>query len=87
MLWSISEAATFLKIFFRSSHRRCSVKIGFLKSFANFTEKAPVLKSVFNKVAIDVSCEICKIFRSTYFEEHLRTTAPEETPLLEVFEI
>ena len=32
MLWSISEAATFLKNFFRSRHRRCSVKIGVLKS-------------------------------------------------------
>ena len=27
------------------------------------------------------SCEICKIFKSTYFEEHLRTTASEPLPL------
>ena len=32
-------------------------------------------------------CEICEIFRNTYFEEHLRTTFPVETPLLEVIEI
>ena len=46
-----------------------------------------MLESFFNKVSIDVSCEICEIFRSTYFDEHLRTTGPEEIPLLEVFEI
>ena len=39
MLWSISEAVTLLINFFRSSHRRCSVEIGVLKSFANFTGK------------------------------------------------
>ena len=25
------------------------------------------------------SCEYCEIFRNTYFEEYLRTTAPEVT--------
>ena len=39
MLWSFSEVATFLKNVFRSSHRRSSVKIGVLKSFANLTGK------------------------------------------------
>ena len=49
-----------------------------------------MLESLFNKVAglkastptllketptQVFSCEICKIFQSTYFEEHLRTTA------------
>ena len=33
------------------------------------------------------SCEISEIFRNKYFEEHLRTTSPEETPLLEKIEI
>ena len=58
-----------------------------------------MLESLFNKVANlrpasllektpaqVFSCEIWESFRNTYFEEHLRTTAPEETPLLEVFE-
>ena len=33
------------------------------------------------------SCEIYEIFRNIYFEEHLRTTSPEETPLMEVIKI
>ena len=32
------------------------------------------------------SCKIYGIFKNTYFEEHLRTTPPEETPLLEASE-
>ena len=36
---------------FRSSHQRCSVRKDALKNFANFTEKTPVLESLFNKVA------------------------------------
>ena len=35
----------------RSSHRNCSVKKGALKNFANFTEKTPLLESLFYKVA------------------------------------
>ena len=39
----------------RGSHRRCSVKKGVLKNFANFTRKfhrkTPALESLFNKVA------------------------------------
>ena len=65
---------------------RCSLK------FRKLYRKAPVLESVFNKVAgletatllkrhsnTDFSSEVCKIFRSTYFKEHLRTTAPENS--------
>ena len=61
----------------RSSHWRCSVKIGVLKNFANFTGKyfcwslfliklqfwGPSTKVLF--------CEICDIFMNNYFEEHL----------------
>ena len=49
---------------FWSSHRMCSVK----KSACNFIKKR--LQQVF-------SFEICKIFKNTYFEEHLQTTASE----------
>ena len=28
------------------------------------------------------SCELCKIFRNTYFEEHLRATASEKDVML-----
>ena len=36
---------------FRSSHGRCSVKIGVLRNFVNLTGKTTVLESLFNKVA------------------------------------
>ena len=35
-----------------------------------FLRKTPVLESLFNS-------EYCEIFKSTYFEEHLRTPASE----------
>ena len=69
----------------RSSHQGCSVKKRVLKIFANFTGKdlgwslfliklqalkpATLLKRHSNT---GVSCEICKIFMNTYFED-LRT--------------
>ena len=73
--------------FSRSSHWRCSVK-GVLKNLRNFTGKhlcwslflikfqvfkpLILLKRDSNTL---FSCEICEIFRNSYFEEHLRTTA------------
>ena len=60
---------------FRSSHRRCSVKKVVLKNVCKFHRKKPVLFSLFNIVTgLKVfSCEICEIFKNTYFEEHLLT--------------
>ena len=31
------------------------------------------------------SCEICEIFKNTYFEDHLRTTASEESTISGLF--
>ena len=72
----------------RSSHRRCSVKKSVLENFTNFTGKhmcwilflvklpvfrpAALLKRDSKKV---FSREICKIFKNSYFEGHLQTTA------------
>ena len=65
-------------------YRRYSVEKVALKNFANFIGK----HRLYGKVAslkpsfilkrdsnTGVSSEICKIFKSTFFEEHLRTTA------------
>ena len=41
-----------------------------VKKLAIFTEKKPLLGSLFNS-------EYYEIFKSTYFEEHLRTAASE----------
>ena len=58
------------------------MKNGAFKNFLDFTKK-PVLESLFNKVAGTptqvFSCEICEIFKNTYFEEHMRTTASVAT--------
>ena len=60
------------------------------KHLVNFTEKAPVLDSLFNKIASPrhvtllqktpsqvFSKEICEIFKNTFFKDYLRMTAPE----------
>ena len=69
----------------RSSHLRCSVKKGVLKTFANFLGKHLFLGLFLIKLqALDLQLYwkltpaqvfSCKIFKKTYFEEHLRTTA------------
>ena len=62
----------------RSSHQKCSQKKRYSWKFDKFYRKTPVLESLFNKVAETptqvFSCEICQIFKKTYFEEHLRKT-------------
>ena len=50
------------------------------EKFSKFHLKTPMLESVFNKVAGITTtqmffCEICEIFKNTYFEKYLWTTA------------
>ena len=71
----------------RSSHRRCSVRRGALRSFAKFTEKHLCQSLFFNKAAglrpatkketlVQVfSCEFCKFSKNTFFAEHLGATS------------
>ena len=57
------------------SHRRCYVKKGVFKNLATLTEAwrpAILLKRDSNRC---FSCEICQIFKNTYFEEHMQTAA------------
>ena len=49
-----------------------------LKNFTKFTRKIPVLEYLTQLF----SCEHCKIFKSTYFEEHLRTAGSKLMRLL-----
>ena len=61
----------------RSSRRRCSVKKGALKNFANFARKHLCWSLFFKKLKVYSTlffCEIYKNFKNTYFE-HLWTTA------------
>ena len=60
------------------SHRRCSMKKGALKHFAEFIGKHQCQSLFFNKKETLVqlfSFEFWEIFRNTYFTEHLRITA------------
>ena len=60
----------------------CSIKKAVLKNLAIFTGKHQRWSlSLINLQAFSLqvfSCEYCKIFKKTYFEEHLRTTASED---------
>ena len=55
---------------------RCFVKKSALKNFANFNRKTAVLESLFKETStLAFSCEICKIFKNTNFEELMQTAA------------
>ena len=95
-----SEYGRFLRsngtslIISRSSYRRCSVKKGALKNFANFTEKqicwslfliklqawktVALLKRDSN---IGLFLWILQILRHAYFEAHLRTAASAQSAI------
>ena len=86
----VFRPATLLKRY-RSSHQRCSIKKAVLKNFAIFTGKHLCRSLFFIKLqALQLYqketptqvffCEYCEIFKNTYFEKHLRTTASENTP-------
>ena len=49
---------------------RCSIRYGVLKNFANFTEKH-LCWSLFLIEMQVFTCEICEIFKNTFFEERL----------------
>ena len=66
-------------ICYRSSHQSCSMKIGVLKNFTKFTGKHRcqslfllscnfIKKETLTQV---FSCKFCKIFKNTFFTEHL----------------
>ena len=64
---------------YRSSHRRCSIKKGFLRNFAKFTGKHLCRPEPCNFIKKETlaqvfSCEFCEISKNTLFTEHLRTT-------------
>ena len=75
----------------KSSHQKCSIKKGVLRSFAKFTEKHLCQSLFFDKVTGGGGCnfikketlaqvfsrEFCEISKNTFFKEHLWTTASE----------
>ena len=79
----VFRPATLLKRY-RSSPQRGSIKRAVLKNFAIFTGKHLCRSRFFQKETptLVFFCEYCEIFKNTYFEKHLRTTASEDTPTL-----
>ena len=67
----------------RSSHRRCSIKQG-VKNFDIIAGKH-LHCSLFLIFSFIFSCEYCEIYKSTYFEEHLRTATSDLSLQQEVF--
>ena len=51
-------------VVFRSSHRKCSVRKGFLRNFAKFT-----------CARVSLSCEFCEIFEHLFTEQLWRTAS------------
>ena len=54
-----------------TSHNKCSMKRAVLKNFATFTGK--YLRWGLFLTKLQTSSKYCKIFKNSYFEEHLRT--------------
>ena len=62
------------KELFRSSHRRCSMKKLFLKIVS--APQAQACNFIKKETRTQVfSCELCEIFKNTFFKKHLLTTA------------
>ena len=73
---------------FRSSRSQILLKIGVLKRFCKFQRETPVMEYLLNKFVGLNACnfinkrfhhkcfplKFAKLFKNTYFEEHLRTT-------------
>ena len=77
------STANFEKFFritpFRRSNWRCSVKMA-LKNFERFTGKhlPSGLQVYYKETPTQVfSCDFCKIFQNSYFEEHMQTTTSD----------
>ena len=76
-----------MPLFFRSNHRRCSIRKGVLRNFTKFTGKH-LCQSLFYRNSVPetcnfikketlaqvFSCEFCEISKNTIFIEHLRAT-------------
>ena len=69
----------------RSSHKSCSIEKAILKYFAIFTGKhlcwsllliglRASRPATYLKKDLQYSCEYCKTFKNTYFDENLGTT-------------
>ena len=81
-VWKSPWYAYITCLWFRGSHRRCSVRKGVVRDFAKVTGKHLCQSLVFNKVAglaqvleQVISCDFWEISKNTFFTEHIRVSA------------
>ena len=81
-VWKKPWYAYITCLWFRGSHRRCSVRKGVLRDFAKVTGKHLCQSLFFNKVAglaqvleQVISCDFWEISKNTFFTEHIRVSA------------
>ena len=81
-VWKSPWYAYITCLWFRGSHRRCSVRKGVLRDFAKVTGKHLCQSLFFNKVAglaqvleQVISCDFWEISKNTFFTEHIRVSA------------
>ena len=87
-VWKKPWYAYITCLWFRGSHRRCSVRKGVLRNFAEVTGKHLSQSLFFNKVAglawnlIEketleqvISCDFWEISKNIFFTEHIRMSA------------
>ena len=81
-VWKSPWYAYITCLWFRGSHRRCSVRKGVVRDFAKVTGKHLCQSLVFNKVAglaqvleQVISCDFWEISKNTFFTEHIRVIA------------
>ena len=71
----------------RSNHRRCSIKKGILENFGDFTGKNLCWSLFLIKLQAfrpKRDSKISEIFKNTYVEEYLRTTASDLRNLYQI---
>ena len=73
MHWFLRYKTWIIKSIFRGSHRRCSVRKGVLRNFANLTGNTCATVSC-QRLAHVFSSEFRKISRNTFFIKHFRAT-------------
>ena len=79
---SLKESSIYcILIFYRSSHLRCFIEISLNSEENTFTRIFFLIKVPASQV---FSCEFCEIFKNTCFTEHLRTTASDFLPSIQL---
>ena len=82
----IVQLNSIINIILKSSSSLLFCKVGVPKNFEEFTWKQLRSVTLIKKTPVQMlSCEFCKIFKSSFLTEHLRTTASGFFPFPQLF--